>query len=175
MTTDIKHKTEQTASSHTPGPWEHDGTGMVYGQPEDETGGSRFVCDVVQDGQREWMDDTEKANARLIAASPELLEAVQELMGLAEREGWIHIAINKARAAIAKARGASMSNDNCLAGIKCPECGNVDRFLIVATIVADVTDDGADMAKHSDMEWDKNSHTRCPDCGKGGTLAEFCV
>jgi predicted RNA-binding Zn-ribbon protein involved in translation (DUF1610 family) len=68
-----------------------------------------------------------------------------------------------------------MTNDNCLAGIKCPQCGNEDRFLIAATITADVTDDGANIAKNTDMEWDETSHTRCPDCGKDGPLAGFRV
>jgi predicted RNA-binding Zn-ribbon protein involved in translation (DUF1610 family) len=69
----------------------------------------------------------------------------------------------------------NMANDNCLEGIGCPRCGNEDRFLIVATIVADVTDDGADIAAHTDMEWDEASSTRCPDCGMAGPLAAFSV
>jgi hypothetical protein len=68
-----------------------------------------------------------------------------------------------------------MSNENCLRGIRCPKCGNEDRFFIVATILADVTDDGADIARHTDMEWDDDSHTRCPDCDRDGPLAEFRV
>lgn len=64
-------------------------------------------------------------------------------------------------------------NHNCLAGIKCPTCGNEDRFFIAATIIADVTDDGANRADNTDMEWDDASHTRCSDCGKDGPLAEF--
>ncbi len=68
-----------------------------------------------------------------------------------------------------------MANDNCLEGIKCPECGNEDRFLIVATIVAEVTDNGADIARHTDMEWDEASSARCPDCGMAGPLAAFSI
>ena len=52
-------------------------------------------------------DDEAKANARLIAAAPELLDALEGLLGLAERDGWLHIAVNQARAAIAKAKGES--------------------------------------------------------------------
>jgi len=66
-----------------------------------------------------------------------------------------------------------MTNENCLEGIKCPKCGNEDRLFIVATILADVTDDGADIAKHSDMEWSDSSHARCPDCGESGALSNF--
>ena len=66
-----------------------------------------------------------------------------------------------------------MTNQNCLAGVKCPECENEDRFLIVTTILADVTDDGADIADGSDMHWDDASMTRCPDCDRDGPLFEF--
>lgn len=66
-----------------------------------------------------------------------------------------------------------MTNDNCLENIRCPECGNEDRFFIVATILADVTDDGADVAEHSDVEWDRSSEARCPDCGRAGEWASF--
>ena len=66
-----------------------------------------------------------------------------------------------------------MTNENCLAGVKCPQCGNDERFFIVATILADVTDCGADIADGSDMHWHDASMTRCPDCNKDGPLAEF--
>ncbi len=66
-----------------------------------------------------------------------------------------------------------MKNENCLAGIKCPRCGNEDRFLISASIVADVTDAGADIASHSDIPWDDESSTICPDCGEAGELGHF--
>ncbi len=66
-----------------------------------------------------------------------------------------------------------MTNDNSLAGVQCPGCGNEDRFLIVATILADVTDDGADIADGSDMHWDGASMTRCPECDRDGPLSGF--
>jgi predicted nucleic-acid-binding Zn-ribbon protein len=66
-----------------------------------------------------------------------------------------------------------MTNDNCLEGISCPKCGNEDRLFIVATILADVTDDGADIAKHSCVEWDRFSHAQCPDCGETGQVSHF--
>lgn len=66
-----------------------------------------------------------------------------------------------------------MTNHNCLTGIRCPHCGNEDRFLITATIVADVTDAGADVADGSDLHWEDTSLTRCPDCDRDGPLAEF--
>ena len=66
-----------------------------------------------------------------------------------------------------------MTNENCLERIRCPHCGNQDRFLIVATVLADVTDDGANIANGSDWHWDDASMTRCPDCDRDGPLAEF--
>jgi len=47
----------------------------------------------------------DKANARLIAAAPELLAALQEIVAAADGEGWdqIDADFSKARAAIAKA------------------------------------------------------------------------
>ena len=68
-----------------------------------------------------------------------------------------------------------MTNENCLRGIECPKCGNEERFFIVATIVADVTDEGADTAKGSDHHWDDGSMTRCPECDWDGPLATFRI
>jgi hypothetical protein len=66
-----------------------------------------------------------------------------------------------------------MTNRNGLAGIQCPHCDKERRFLIVATILADVTDAGADIADGSDMHWDDASMTRCPDCDRDGPLSDF--
>ncbi len=63
-----------------------------------------------------------------------------------------------------------MRNENCLEGIKCPGCGNEDRFSIACTTLAEVTDDGAEAG---DMEWDDDSLTVCPECGRCGKLKEF--
>jgi hypothetical protein len=86
--------------SHTPGPWlttestEHWGRVNVTIQ-------TAFTANDIATA---WQGNTEtnRANARLIAAAPELLEALEELMGwqsLASSE-----AKRKARDAIAKAR-----------------------------------------------------------------------
>ncbi len=66
-----------------------------------------------------------------------------------------------------------MTNIGNLAGIRCPECGNEDRFIITATIQAEVTDLGTDVADCSDWHWDDQSMTRCPECDRDGPLAEF--
>lgn len=89
-------------SMHTPGPWEYfferetvafivelDGTVIAkLSVLMNSTGHSALV-----------------ANTRLCAAAPELLEACEALLGLAERHGWLHVAVNQTRAAIAKAKG----------------------------------------------------------------------
>lgn len=62
-------------------------------------------------------------------------------------------------------------NDNCLAGMKCPECGSLEPFDIHAQVVAKVYDDGTD--EHRSVEWSDESLCRCCDCGHLGTVAGF--
>jgi hypothetical protein len=65
----------------------------------------------------------------------------------------------------------SSKNTNCLEGIKCPGCGNEDRFVITVTALATVTDDGFTRMEGGD--WDDSSHIRCPECGADGAVATF--
>lgn len=84
-------------SKHTPGPWFFESSGEAY---------EIFICDengdVVDSVAGEVVNEED---ARLIAAAPELLEALQEV----ERKlGWIAIGselLEKTRAVIAKATG----------------------------------------------------------------------
>jgi DNA-directed RNA polymerase subunit RPC12/RpoP len=64
-----------------------------------------------------------------------------------------------------------MTNTNCLEGVRCPKCGQEDRFKIVALTTCLVTDDGSEPV--GDHEWDDESATRCPECGFDGTLKDF--
>jgi len=97
-------------SKFTPGPWEtayrKNGDGMFRQDIFDNMGSTIAVASwhPVRVDERTTRTDRED-NARLIAAAPELLIACKDLMGLAERQGWAHVAINHARAAIAKAEG----------------------------------------------------------------------
>ncbi|MHC3750731.1 hypothetical protein ACYKDZ_17825 [Stutzerimonas stutzeri] len=97
-------------TKHTPGPWLVEGR-TVYALNDD--GYNRFSA-LVQDAHTPG--DELEANARLIAAAPDLLEAAE--LALEVAEGWIHdqldgtgIAgealgkLDSVRAAIAKARG----------------------------------------------------------------------
>lgn len=89
-----------SAHKHTPGPW----FGRPYHDPIliqgcDEVG----LCIAFSCGGGGQKRDEFKANARLIAAAPDLLEALQEL--LASVEGVPCGPEAKCRAAIAKATG----------------------------------------------------------------------
>ena len=87
-------------SKHTPGPWviaervptaRIDNARMI--RPADHHNYEYGATAIV---------GTSEANARLIAAAPELLAALQDMVEVAESQGHI---VKKARAAIAKATG----------------------------------------------------------------------
>lgn len=63
--------------THTPGPWINDG-GIVYGKNTELVGAPSFD---IYDAQS-WPGHAEEAqaNAKLIAAAPELLEALQHVL-----------------------------------------------------------------------------------------------
>jgi len=62
-------------------------------------------------------------------------------------------------------------NVNCLEGIVCPNCKSLGPFSIVAQAVFVVTDDGTE--EYSEVEWSDQSHIRCVDCNRDGTVGEF--
>lgn len=69
-----------------------------------------------------------------------------------------------------------MANENCLKGIKCPQCGQEDQFRIVVQTTVIMTDDGSEDDKMGgDQEWDDDSYIECCDCHKAGKVAEFRV
>lgn len=90
-------------ANHTPGPWVIDPCGDILGNRNTETDNG-LICAMCTD-----RDDGEGTdNARLIAAAPELLEALEELLFCAVHGNGLEAhykAQAKARAAIAKARG----------------------------------------------------------------------
>lgn len=93
-------------SAHTPGPWVHVENDDEY-DVKHGIGSDRTVATVRTGGDMQRVE----ANARLIAAAPELLEALKELVRVAvinsgrgrDEEGFA--AFRAARAAIAKAGG----------------------------------------------------------------------
>ena len=102
-------------TQHTPGPWI--GAGPSFGDTF-----PRYTTSIMTDWEHEdeghidicelpfhHHDDENEANARLIAAAPDLLEALKEMLDNHEDActGYGEGAAEKARAAIAKATGAA--------------------------------------------------------------------
>ena len=96
-------------SKHTPGPWHdwNDPVCSVMGARQEGDGGLKAVAIVAQ-----WPSEEERAaNARLIAAAPDMLKALESL------DEWLGavpvgvvpggLAHGKIRAAIAKAKGTN--------------------------------------------------------------------
>ena len=76
-------------SKHTPGPWEWDGGGFVFGPDDSRLRRCPYVAQIRDGGLSE---DTLDANARLIAASPDMLAALNGLVGLIEAGGIYNLA-----------------------------------------------------------------------------------
>jgi len=103
----LTRKTKQNETmthTHTPGPWKIDGNYILSG-----CGNYHLSLMTMID---EDMDDEWKANARLISAAPDLLEALEGLLHgsrkVTSQEDWNaerEEASATARAAIAKATG----------------------------------------------------------------------
>lgn len=81
----------QTAK-HTPGPWEDNGAGLTYGQVTGDDDEAPFICDCCDKQSGEYTTQ-EKANARLIAAAPQMLEALGIIaMGNTDPDDMVRIA-----------------------------------------------------------------------------------
>lgn len=73
-------------SKHTPGPWSISETGPKYSINAGNGGASNKHIAMVSCYQQFTNDHAENlANARIIAAAPELLEVCEEALGLFER------------------------------------------------------------------------------------------
>ncbi len=99
-------------SKHTPGPWEigceqTDGLGRYAQVQSSEEFGDIVARVCVAHKANHTLNRSGRANARLIAAAPELLDALQEIVSAADGSGWdqLDAGFSKARAAIAKAKG----------------------------------------------------------------------
>ena len=91
----------------TPGPWIAVGSWVEH---PDDTVADICVCDTMlfSQGHLNRSEEEESANARLIAAAPELLEALQTLpQSLSSTDEDLNRWMEKAWAAIAKATGGS--------------------------------------------------------------------
>jgi hypothetical protein len=90
-------------ATHTPGPWTV--PGYVCGPDIGIIGNDRIVAMVTNDEDRPIDDAEQLANARLMAAAPELLDSLRYMVANAEAEGWSELMTGDAAAAIAKAEG----------------------------------------------------------------------
>jgi hypothetical protein len=92
-------------SKYTPAPWHYQEKSDAYTHIVRDAD-NRYVCGCSQDSS-----GNAEANARLVAAAPDLLEAAKKLIEGAESEGWDRTrgtdeprtGISELRAAIAKA------------------------------------------------------------------------
>jgi hypothetical protein len=120
-TQDTRQATQDTTPTHTPGPWNADKNFMgpdTYGDgnsiPVFPRGGGVAICDVVavtgEGLSRPDVQARAEANARLIAAAPELLEALEKAADWLSRSIRIddREQAEDARAAIAKATGGTL-------------------------------------------------------------------
>lgn len=62
-------------------------------------------------------------------------------------------------------------NENCLEGMRCPNCGWTQSFDVEASCAVTVKDDGTDDAR--DFEWDDNNWCVCCNCGFNSVVAGF--
>ena len=67
-----------------------------------------------------------------------------------------------------------MANTNCLEGVRCPQCGQEDRFLINAMVSVMVADEGTE-DQGGDYEWSPDSPCCCASCDFAGKLADFTI
>ena len=97
-------------TKHTPGPWVVDPDSPTDISPADDLRlGIASICHADEAGGRWEFGQQSKANAKLIAAAPDLLEALQDCERVMSEElkGLLVIQpeLKNARAAIAKATG----------------------------------------------------------------------
>ena len=107
-----------TQATHTRGPWhtgQGNGEGSIFcesGRTRLESGGTTLypVCDI----SRGWDEGEDEANARLIAAAPDLLEALRGLLRETrqsvpninvKKHFSLMVQMEEAKSAIAKAEG----------------------------------------------------------------------
>lgn len=94
-----------TDIKHTPAPWVINYDGGIWTEPTEEDKYSRPICSFRWNSFKEFNEGNNAANARLISAAPELLQALQELTDEAfmNMSGGAGHLIDNAREAITKA------------------------------------------------------------------------
>ena len=108
---------QNSEAKHTPGPWVHEGRGGATGRfcittDHDNPAFGREMHLACVSKPRGMTDATHRANARLIAAAPELLAQMRNVEDVASKNAehgsadWAFVR-DTARAAIAKAQGGA--------------------------------------------------------------------
>lgn len=94
-------------SEFTRGPWNHEIEGGDEGFIRSKSGNRLWIASTVDIPSRDGGEKATSANGRLIAAAPELLEALQVLRSFMWSEGYADqtAAMAQADAAIRKAEG----------------------------------------------------------------------
>ena len=88
-------------SKFTPGPWEAKNTGRHWNNNEIDN----WIITYGNDDEQIVDHCYEEADARLIAAAPDLLAELESLVDKVESAGWHKSETDAARAAIEKAKG----------------------------------------------------------------------
>lgn len=66
-----------------------------------------------------------------------------------------------------------MTNTNALEGIRCPKCGNQDKFRVAALTTATIIDNGVENTEAT--FWEGDAETACADCGFTSEWANFAA
>jgi len=64
-----------------------------------------------------------------------------------------------------------MPNENCLKGMKCPECGSFGPYKIASSCWAVWTDEGTE--NYTELEFGDEDRCICLDCKNNGTVKVF--
>jgi len=72
-----------------------------------------------------------------------------------------------------------MANDNCLAGMQCPQCGSEGPFVMEVTTLVLMSDEGNDPWWNDgggvETQWNNASYCQCRACAYQGTVADFTI
>lgn len=70
------------------------------------------------------------------------------------------------------AKGTKDKNENCLAGMRCPECGALEPYLIALFSWIEVVDEGTRFCEDEER-WTDDSECRCLTCDYSGQVRDF--
>ena len=66
-----------------------------------------------------------------------------------------------------------MSNNNCLHGMRCPQCKAEEPFRFMSTVICTWHDDGTD--DYSDLEFVDDGYAQCVSCHYTGVTRDFYI